>query len=508
MGASGPPPGRSEERVVETPPAVVSPDDVFSDAEQTDAATVASALPPPDAGDDGAATDGVISSSLTVLTPFSDDEPLKIKLPQLFSKSEDDAPKAIGNSQLRYRYMDEKNRLRPPDQTGRDTYGLWRVTPSLEMDLNDVQLMVQVIDAVSFGEELPPAIIDENRFDLLQYWGDVPLTAYGDGKLRFRYGRQFLKYGSQHLVSDLPWANTYRNFEGGRLYYTSAAWNIDAFLVSPVNAVAGNVVRSRSRDIADQSQYFGGIYASYLEAPLGKIDLFWLWLDEQEPKDNRHDGLLNTLGARYFGEWPVQEGESRLLTWLWDLEGGGQWGRDNFVAGGPGLDVIAGYLSLSAGATVDAAPWKPTFKGIFWYGSGDRDPNDGRINTFHTLFPLGHSYWGQLDNLNGSNLLDYGLQCTVKPLKKLSFDVQYHWLNKASDRDFIYNITGAPLGDTSTPEAHIQNELDLVATYTFDEEFEVQSGYMWGWYGAAVNDQPSLARGDARQFYVMATLKF
>jgi hypothetical protein len=47
---------------------------------------------------------------------------------------------------------------------------------------------------------------------------------------------------------------------------------------------------------------------------------------------------------------------------------------------------------------------------VLKYGSGDDDPTDGDNNTVSTLYPLGHAYWGIIDNLNGQNLLDYSLQ--------------------------------------------------------------------------------------------------
>ncbi|MDA1018240.1 MAG: alginate export family protein [Planctomycetota bacterium] len=98
--------------------------------------------------------------------------------------------------QLRFRYMDENNRLRPGGP-GRSTYNLWRFTPHLEFKRgDDFTGYVQAIDASIFNHELPITGIDENRSDLLQYYADFKV-ADGDGKLRFRVGRQFLKYGSQ-----------------------------------------------------------------------------------------------------------------------------------------------------------------------------------------------------------------------------------------------------------------------------------------------------------------------
>lgn len=138
--------------------------------------------------------------------------------------------------ELRYRYMDESDRLRPGGP-GTSTYNLWRFTPHLELKRGDAfTAYVQAIDASIFGEDLPITGIDENRSDLLQFYADFKIADGEEGTLRGRVGRQFLKYGSQHLVSPLGWSNTFRNFEGVRLYYSSKDWDIDAFATRPVNA--------------------------------------------------------------------------------------------------------------------------------------------------------------------------------------------------------------------------------------------------------------------------------
>lgn len=62
-----------------------------------------------------------------------------------------------------------------------------------------------------------------------------------------------------------------------------------------------------------------------------------------------------------------------------------------------------------------AEPWRD-----FFQGSGDRVEASGQTNTFTTLYPLGHAYWGQIDNVSGLNHVDYGLPFSVKPAYRLS----------------------------------------------------------------------------------------
>ncbi len=435
------------------------------------------------------------------------DQPLlhKLRNRKLFG----DVKYSVGGG-MRYRYMNEINRLRPLGETRRNTYDLWRVTPFLEVGNDWVKGYVQAIDAASFGEDLPMLPIDENRADLLQYYIDAKLLELDGGDVRGQYGRMFLKYGDELFVSPLPWANTFRNFQGGRLYYSSETWDVDAFVVRPLNgAASASTYQPSSFDNPDQSVVFSGVYTSYKKAKNGKFDVFWLWNDESEPRANRQDGSRHTIGARYAGSYAEKSAGSVVRTWTWDTMGAWQFGEDTFVSGGAGQNVNAGAFSSIGTVTLNELPWSPSFKGLFWWGSGDSNPTDGTVNTLTTLYPFGHNYWGLIDNFNGANLLDYSLQASIKPVKKLKLGAQWHWFDKANANDFVYNIAGAPLGNTTTGSRNIGQELDLLATYAVNANLSVQLGYFWFWYGDAIDNNAGIAtRDDAEQVYLMATWGF
>ena len=167
-------------------------------------------------------------------------EPLLSCLRNRKSGFSDDVTYSVGG-ELRHRYMDEQNRLRPGGPAA-STYDLWRATPFVSMTYgNTFSGYVQAIDASAFGYDSPlfPIGIDVNRSDLLRYYGELSLGEVAGGELKYRYGRQFLKYGAQHLLSPLGWSNTFRNFEGHKLVWTSEDWTIDAFSMASVNGAAG-----------------------------------------------------------------------------------------------------------------------------------------------------------------------------------------------------------------------------------------------------------------------------
>lgn len=408
--------------------------------------------------------------------------------------------------ELRYRYMDEQNRFRPPGP-GQSSYQLWRFTPFVEATYNDfIGGYVQAIDASMFGLDAPytPIAAEINRADLLQCYVDLNFGEVGEAKLKYRYGRQFLHYGGQRLLSSLGWANTYRNFEGHKLMYASEDWDIDAFAMQSLNGVAGSPWRPYSFDQADQNRWISGVYSTWKGIENNNLDLYYLYFDNSESSTTLMDGSRHTLGARLAGKQPVTNGGKLTGTWNWDVEGAWQFGEDNF--GSPAYrDVQAGMCGAIGGYTFEDVSWKPGLGGIFYWASGSDDPTTGRINTFYTLYPLLHGYWGQIDNLSGQNLLDYGVQVSLKPHEKLSIVNQWHYFDLAQSSDSIYNVAGTALAGSG--ESNIGNELDLLATWTHSKSFNLQMGYFMFFYGDAVTNGP-LNRPNAELLYLQATYTF
>ncbi len=409
-------------------------------------------------------------------------------------------------AELRYRYMNEKNRLRPGGP-GHSAYDLWRFTPYVQANYNDfIGGYVQAIDASMFGLDAPysPTVIDINRTDILQMYAELNLGEVGDGKLKYRYGRQFLQYGSQRLLSPLAWANTFRNFEGHKLMYTSSDWDVDAFSMQSVNGTSGGTNRPYSFDPADQSRTISGVYSTFKGIENNTYDFYYLYFDEKESSPALMDGSRHTIGSRIAGKKPVKDGKKLVGTWNWDAEGAFQFGDDNF--GSPAYrDVLAGMVGALGGYTFEDVTWKPSIGAIFYRGSGDNDPSTGTINTFNVLYPLGHAYWGQMDNLAGQNLLDYGVQAGLKPHEKFTLVSQWHDFEQAQASNVIYNLVGTALPGSGSPR--LGNELDIVGTWTYSKAFNLQAGYFWFLYGNAITQGP-LARPDAEQFYLQATYAF
>ena len=407
--------------------------------------------------------------------------------------------------ELRHRYMDEDNRLRLGGP-GRSTYQLWRSRNYLDYKSEHVRAYVEMIDASSFGEELPETIIDVNRTDIQNAFVDLMFLERDGKPIVFRTGRMELQYGAQRLISPLDWANTRRNFEGFLVSSKGDAWDIDAFVTRPVNSAALNHFRRTSADHADASRTFTGVYSTFHAIENQTVDIYWIWLREQEPLFLVPDGSRQTVGLRYAGTKPIKEGKEKVVRqWDWDFEGGYQFGHDNDLQRVE-RPIEAGFVTGIIGHTW-MVPWKPRIAGLYYWGSGDSDRFDGEVNTFSVLYPLGHAYWGILDNLSGQNLINYSVQGQVKPTDKLTCNAHMHWFNLDSNADRIYNVAGAAVGGTGT-SVNVGRELDLFGTYQFNPNFDIQAGYSWFWYGDAVTQQAAVRRDDASQLYIQTTLRY
>ena len=82
-----------------------------------------------------------------------------------------------------------------------------------------------------------------------------------------------------------------------------------------------------------------------------------------------------------------------------------------------------------------------------------------------------------------------------------------HWFDVANNSDALYTIAGANAGGNNFG-TEIGEELDLIGTYAFAPNFDVQVGYSWFWYGNRITNSPVLNRGDASQLYIQTSIRY
>jgi len=407
--------------------------------------------------------------------------------------------------EIRFRQMDESNRLRPGPPARAD-YQLWRGRQYVDLKVADwLRVYAEGIDASIDNNPLPPQTIDVNRWDLQNLFVDLRLWEFDDDRsMWYRVGRQELLYGSQRLISPFDWANTRRNFEGIKSFTRGSDWDFDVWCTRPVNtATTGNGPLSLFADHFDSpnmNHTFSGAWFTYKAIENQLIDLYWLWdFNSKLIQPNFAGGDRHTVATRWLRNSPVIVAGDVDRTWHGEVEGGYQFGTDF------GKTVSAGFLTTGTGHTWNAIPWTPNVWLYYDWASGSSNLNGRTTNTFSQQYGDVHTYLGLIDNIARQNISDLNGRFTVNPLERVSFQTQYHWFDLANAGDVLYTATGAPLGKPRTG-THVGDELDLVSTYTCSPNFKVQVGYFWFWYGQYV--ETNAPRRNAEQFYVQTTVSY
>ncbi len=352
-------------------------------------------------------------------------------------------------------------------ETNDDTFLLGRAFLHADIHAGEhVRLFVQGKSAFLPGDrDLPGGTrtLDVDSLALQNAFIDLAIPAGDDLTLTARLGRQELLFGKQRLVSPLPWSNTQRTWDAGRLIAKIERWRIDAFY-SRFAAV-------QKYDFNDwqPGPDFYGVYAAGKvgpqEHPLD-LDLYILGLSRDSATFNATTGEEDriTLGARLAGK--IAGGPFDF-----DLEAAYQLGDVGTA------DVNASMLAAQLGYTIPIDTDPRVFVG-FDYASGDDSPADGEVETFNQLFPLGHAYYGYMDFIGRQNAIDLSAGVSLDPHEKVSLKLTGHLFWRASTDDALYNAGGGVLraGSLGT-SSEIGQELDATVTYKLDAHTTIEGGY-------------------------------
>lgn len=299
-----------------------------------------------------------------------------------------------------------------------DTYGLVRGLFSADLHLND---RVRFYGELGWHRDVDktdaPALTDRDGLDAQVAFVDV--TPDADRLWRLRLGRQELMLSpTQRFVSVREGPNIRQSFDGLRVTRQTKGLRLDAFYVTPVT-----VARGAFNDPSNRAQHFYGVYAAGRLATRLNLDVYALELDRDGARFGAVTGdeRRRSLGARLAG----QVGAA-------DFEAEGMIQRGAFT----GQKIRAWGGSVGGGYTL-AAPWKPRIGLRLDAGSGDKDPNDGRLQTFNPLFPKG-AYFNESGLTSWSNLVAIRPSLGLSPTKAISLEVSYLDRARQTGGDAVY----------------------------------------------------------------------
>jgi hypothetical protein len=222
-------------------------------------------------------------------------------------------------------------------------------------------------------------------------------------------------------------------------------------------------------DSHDDEQNFGGVWTTYRPQKGHFIDLYYLYLDNNnltvQQGINRAPTTVHTVGSRYTGD---------KNQWLWDVELAGQFGEQTRAR-----DVTAGMATVGGGYHFKDLPLNPTFWCFYDFASGDMRPNRGNTGTFNQLFPFGHYYLGWGDWIGRQNIQDFNMHLFFYPTNYITVWTQYHNFSLVSSRDAVYNIGGAvsKVDATGRSGTHVGQEIDLTVNFHLTKHQDLMFGY-------------------------------
>jgi hypothetical protein len=324
--------------------------------------------------------------------------------------------------ELRARYEGYRNNGWGAAEAPDDGYVWKRALPYADLHAGSVRAFVQPIFAYASGVKPSPGPIDRTNTDLLQGFADALFQLDGEATLRLRAGRELLGFGSERLVGTRYGPNVLLAFDGGRAILHHGALTANVFYVRPVEPGP-----HAFDDRHSPTRALWGLYTTWMFAN-GGIDLYYLGYRNDRASFEQGTGReqRHTLGSRVFG---ASGG------WHWNLEGMAQGGHFD------GLPIRAWSLATELGRGLASLPFAPDITVRADIASGDRSPDDHRLDTFNALFPKG-KYFGELSPIGPYNIINLqaGISFTLAPRVQFGLLSTLYW--RQSRGDGIYDMPG------------------------------------------------------------------
>ena len=329
--------------------------------------------------------------------------------------------------ETRQRFESFRNEDWATNEPGFDPFLLQRYMMHGELRWRkNVRWFGQLKAGLQTGRDAGPRPVDTNRLDLHQAF--VEILPHPRSSALLRVGRQEVSLGSGRLVAIREGPNVRLSFDGVRVIATRRRWNVSLLALRPVQTNPGF--------FDDSPEHRQALIGAYTTAELSKreprkLDLYYLWLGRSRARFHSGTGPeeRHSLGLRLSGKRSAID---------WDYEGVAQFGsfRDQRIR--------AWTVGTNTGYTFEHIKWKPRIGLKADYTSGDASPGDGRLGTFHALFPKGN-YFSQADVLGPYNLIDLHPTLNLEIGRGFSIvhDVDLFW--RASTRDGLYNVPGIPI---------------------------------------------------------------
>jgi len=374
----------------------------------------------------------------------------------------------------------------------------------LALDVNaHLSARLELQDSRAWGTE---GGVTGNLAGLDLFQGFVRFRAIADLPLELTLGRFAVPaFGSERVMSPLPWHNYGRAFDGGHLVWTAGALTLHALGALLTEA---SVAGAFPDNWADDDHWFTGLVAEWRPDGALRGDAYVFGRFSESRTTASELGPADRWRQATLGTWWRWEEKPVAVT----AEAYAQLGRQ-------------GHDDIKAWAAAVSVTWSGAAGALlaeYAFASGDTRPTDGKVNTFDPLFPFAHFHNGHLDAIQWSNVhvLKTGARLALDALGdacrgwSAHVDVLGFWL--ASRRDAWYGVNGGAWRRDPTRavagSGAIGSEVDVYVKGPLYGAVDVWAGYSHFFPGRFVHDTATPSSGgddrDQDWVFVQLTTKF
>lgn len=334
---------------------------------------------------------------------------------------------------FRIRYEFRKNDIRRPESFNEDHPFLLRTRAYLGVKniIDPLRFVVEYEDAARVNGNYPLDNRDVNRYEIIQGYGELYLkNALGKDQLgnnrpiMIRGGRMAFEFLDRRLIASNEWRNTTNNFLGYRasLGQDKNDWQVDLLALRPIIRLINEF------DKTDHDKDFWAAIGHWRRwSNIITIEPYYLGLKQRATAATQNrERLIHSPGLRVYG---------RILDnhINYDFTYTHQFGEDNYESHN------AFAFTGEVGYIFRENKWKPRVSLFYGYVSGDKDPNDQKMNRFERFYGFARP-WSADDYIIPENVITPKVRIEFEPFKGVRIDAGYSFYYLARSRDRFNNL--------------------------------------------------------------------
>jgi hypothetical protein len=328
-----------------------------------------------------------------------------------------------------------------------------------------------------------------------------------------RVGRMTIDVGRQRMVARDPFKNSVASFLGADwTWHDTAGRNLRLFYVYPMETLPGDFDSQLANDtkldhVAPGTRLIGAYYQLPPLAGGSVIEPYLLSYDVDAPASDQASAAHWIAGGVRAYRTP------KAGAWGYEVETIWEQGRAGGTVHGvayTNLEQQAYLVHFEAGYGF-RGKLQPTLLFQYDLASGDRDPNDFKIERFNTLFGIRRFEFGPTGiygPISRANIETPGVRLTLVPEPRWRTMFAYRWLDLAQARDdWVGSGWRDPTGQSGRS---LGNQFEASFTWAaIEHRLSIETGFALFELGSFPRQVEGAAfRGDPRYFYLSATTTF